>query len=111
MTTGFYAEAIRRCSCNVQSAARYGKQRFTELYGVFRYRYGKIMFEQEINADRYLCAVGTVKCKLHRRMIAEQTQPNQIKHYKDCKHGLNQEIRSLSESSGQCYTTIREMLV
>jgi hypothetical protein len=32
------------------------------------------MFEQEINADRYLGAVGTVKRKLHRRMIAEQTR-------------------------------------
>ena len=74
MTTGFYAEAIHRCSCNVQSAVRYEKQRSTELYVVFLYRYGKIMFEQEINADRYLGAIGTVKCKLHRRMIAEQTR-------------------------------------
>jgi len=47
MTTGFYAEAIRRCSSNVQSAVRHGKQRFTELYGVFRYRYGKIMFAEQ----------------------------------------------------------------
>jgi len=61
MTTGFYAEAIRRCSCDVQSAVRYGKQRSTELYGVFRYRYGKIMFAEQTRI--WSCVTMTLQAK------------------------------------------------